>query len=301
MCRLAGVARSTYYAWRQHRQQPRVNPPLSRAGRPRRGYWFTDTGTKVPEGQVVEWLSTYIATPDGQSYGHRKLTTWLRREHHLVINKKSVYRLLAEADLLQGRRFPIAADRPVRRLAANHTITGPNQLWELDLKYGYIAGQDRFFYLCSVIDVFDRSILGYHIGWTCTAQQALRALQAAVVARRADWTPGTTPVVRTDNGPQFVAHAWADGVAALDLVHERIPNATPNKNAHIESWHSVLEADCLGNQVFRTLAEAYNAVAQWITFYNERRMHESLDDWPPAVFYRWVLAGTAPTIKAVHC
>ena len=62
-----------------------------------------------------------------------------------------------------------------------------------------------------------------------------------------------------------------------------------------------LEADCLGNQVFRTLAEAYNAVAQWITFYNDRRMHGSLDDWPPAVFYRWVLAGTAPTIKAVHC
>lgn len=50
------------------------------------------------------------------------------------------------------------------------------------------------------------------------------------------------------------------------MVHERIPNATPNKNAHIESWHSVLEADCLGNQVFSTLAAAYEAVAAWITY-----------------------------------
>ena len=90
-------------------------------------------------------------------------------------------------------------------------------------------------------------------------------------------------------------------MAALGLVHKRIPNATPDKNAHIESWHSVLEAECLGNQVFRTLAAAYEAVARWIAFYNDRRMHGSLDDWPPAQFYRWELAGTAPIIKAVHC
>ncbi len=66
---------------------------------------------------------------------------------------------------------------------------------------------------------------------------------------------------------------WAEGVAALGMVYKRIPNATPNKNAHIESWHSVLEADCLGNHVLHTLAEAYAAVDRWVTFYNGRRMH----------------------------
>ncbi len=146
--------------------------------------------------------------------------------------------------------------------------------------------------------MFDRSILWYHIGWTCTAQEAL---QTAVAARKPDGAPDTVPVIRTDSGPQYTAQVWADGVAALGMVHERIPHATPNKNAHIESWHSVLEADCLGNQVFHTLAEAYEAVDRWGTFYNERRMHGSLDDWPPAEFYRRVRAGTAPRIKAVHC
>ena len=301
MCRLAGVARSTYYAWRQRQRRPLRSPHPSRAGRPRRSYVWTESGTKIAEGQVLEWLSEYIATPDGQAYGYRKLTTWLRREHDLVINKKTVYRLLKEAQLLQGRRFPPAADRPVRHLAANRVVTGPNQLWETDLKYGYVAGADRFFYLCSVIDVFDRSILGYHMGWTCTAEQALRALQASVQRRRGDWPAGTAPVIRTDNGPQFTAYAWAEGVRVLGLHHERIPNATPNKNAHIESWHSVLEAECLGNQGFDTLVAAYEAIGQWMTFYNERRMHGSLQDWPPAQFYAWVLAGTAPAIPAVRC
>ncbi len=249
----------------------------------------------------MEWLSEYIQTPDGQAYGYRKLTVWLRREQGLQINKKSVYRLLNEAGLLQGRRFPAAVGRPARRLARNRVVTGPNQLWETDLKYGYVSGVDRFFYLCSVIDVFDRSILGYHVGWTCTAEQALRALSAAADRRRADWAPGTTPAIRTDNGPQFTSHAWANGVEDLGIEHERIPNATPNKNAHIESWHSVLERECLGNQVFESLAEAYEALATWITYYNDRRMHGSLQDWPPARFYRGALQGQAPTIPAIHC
>ncbi|MCY0880290.1 MAG: hypothetical protein OWU84_15310 [Firmicutes bacterium] len=109
------------------------------------------------------------------------------------------------------------------------------------------------------------------------------------------------PVIRTDHGPQYTVQVWADGVATWGMVHERIPNATPNKNAHIASWHSGLEADGLGNQVFHTLAEAYDAVDRWGPFDNERRMHGSWDDWPPAEFCRCVLAGTAPRIKAVHC
>ncbi|AEJ40248.1 transposase [Sulfobacillus acidophilus TPY] len=151
------------------------------------------------------------------------------------------------------------------------------------------------------MDVFDRSILSYHIGWTCTAEQALRALQRAVAQRQPHWAPGVAPVIRTDNGPQFTAQVWAAGVEAWGLVHERIPHATPNRNAHIESWHSVLEAECLGNQVFHTLAEAYEAIARWITFYNERRMHGSLQDWPPAQFYAWALKGMAPPIPPVRC
>lgn len=292
------MARSTYYAWRQRQRRPQ--PARPHPGRPRRGYVYTVAGQKVPESQVVDWVSEYQAG-DGAHYGYRKLTRWLRRTYDLRVNKKTVYRLLKEAGILLGSRFPLAQSRAPRQLARNRVVTGPNQLWETDLKYGYIAGLDRFFYLASVIDVYDRSILAYHIGWQCTAVQALAPLQAAVRARQADWSPGDGPTIRTDNGPQFLAHAWAEGCAVLGIPHERIPTATPNKNAHIESWHSLLEAECLRDHVFRTFAEAHETVTTWITFYNERRMHGSLDDWPPAQFYRWALAGQAPPIRAIHC
>ncbi|WP_341349031.1 integrase core domain-containing protein [Sulfobacillus thermosulfidooxidans] len=177
---------------------------------------------------------------------------------------------------------------------------GPQSTLGKDLKYGYIAGEDRFFLSLHVIDVFDRCILAYHLGSHCTAVQALGALEGAVRARQADWG-NHVPVIRTDNGPQFVAQRWATGCQVLGITHERIPVATPNKNAHIESWHSLLEGECWRNQVFQTLAEAYTVTAEWIRFYNERRMHGSLHDWAPAVYYAQCQTGTAPTIHPVRC
>ncbi|WP_143598946.1 IS3 family transposase, partial [Sulfobacillus thermosulfidooxidans] len=169
-------ARATYYAWRARRQRPASWTPKRGGGRPRRGYVWTANDTKVAEGQVLEWLSEFIMAGDGQAYGYRKLTTWLRREHGLIINKKTVYRLLRSADLLQGQPLRPSGNRPPRVLAANRVVTGPNQLWEMDLKYGYIAGEDRFFYLCSVIDVFDRCILAYHLGSHWSHCSSLRRL-----------------------------------------------------------------------------------------------------------------------------
>ena len=103
------MARSTYYAWRIRQQRPASWTPKHEGGRPRRGYVWTQTGTKVPEGHVLEWLTEYITAGEGQHYGYRKPTTWLRREQGLVINKKTVYRILREADLLQGHPLRPAA------------------------------------------------------------------------------------------------------------------------------------------------------------------------------------------------
>ncbi|WP_157782283.1 IS3 family transposase [Sulfobacillus thermosulfidooxidans] len=108
------MARATYYAWRARRQRPASWTPKRGGGRPRRGYVWTANDTKVAEGQVLEWLSEFIMAGDGQAYGYRKLTTWLRREHGLIINKKTVYRLLRSADLLQGQPLrPSGNRRPV--------------------------------------------------------------------------------------------------------------------------------------------------------------------------------------------
>jgi len=71
-------------------------------------------------------------------------------------------------------------------------------------RYGYIAGTDQFFFQLSLIDVFDRTIIDYHVGLSCKAIDACNVLKRGLV-------PGMKmPVVRTDNGSQFTAKIFAE-------------------------------------------------------------------------------------------
>ncbi|MED4400053.1 DDE-type integrase/transposase/recombinase [Metabacillus fastidiosus] len=123
-----------------------------------------------------------------------------------------------------------------RKLARNHVITGSNQLWEMDIKYGYIEGEDRFFFVLSLIDVYDRSIIDYHIGVHCIGYDAGQLVQRALFKCQ-QFNNEKKPVIRTDNGSQFISIAFQAACETLKVEHERIPPRTPNMNAHIESFH----------------------------------------------------------------
>jgi len=105
-------------------------------------------GRIVPDEQGKEWLCELISG-DGFPYGYRKLTSVLKQEYGLIINHKKVYRLCKELGILLPRR-KVKFARP-RRLAQRDTVTGPNQLWQMDVKYGYIEGTDQFFFQLSLI------------------------------------------------------------------------------------------------------------------------------------------------------
>ena len=143
------------------------------AGRPILGYSRDTSSNMVSDEQVKEWLMELISGEE-QIYGYRKLAKCLRIQHKLIINKKKVYRLCKELGILKKQR-QLVAKHP-RRLARNRTIMNVNQLWEVEIKYGYIAGEDRCFYLMSIIDVYDRVIIDYHMGLTCEGRHAAHIL-----------------------------------------------------------------------------------------------------------------------------
>lgn len=205
---------TTYY----HRINKKTTQRAVSGGRPIPGYSYTVNGDKIDDELIKQWLLQLIEN-EGYAYGYYKLTIILRRKTDLIINKKKVYRLCKELGILCPQR-EVKTKHP-RRLARNRTITGSNQLWETDLKYGFITGENRFFFIQSIIDVYDRSIVGYHIGPKCTGQDA----------------------------------AW------------------------------VLEDDCLARHEFESYEDAYRVVTVFMRFYNEQRIHSSIDYLAPSDFY----------------
>ena len=238
-------------------------------------------GRKVSDEQIKEWLSELVCG-DGFPYGYRKLTVCLKEDYNMAINHKKVYRLCDEMGILRPQRRILS--RHPKHLAKMDTVDGSNQLWEMDIKYGYIAGTDKFFFQLSVIDVYDRSIVDYHLGLSCTAKDACRVLKNAL-AKRSLGKGMKLPKIRTDNGPQFISNLFNNAVDELGVVHERIPVKTPNMNAHIESFHSILEGECYIRYEFKSFMEVYAVITEYMRYYNERRRHGSIKYMAPNKFY----------------
>ena len=282
-----GLAESTYHEavsrMKASTERIGVNSDTPKPkGRPIPGYSYTVDGKKVSDEQIKEWLCELIAG-DGFPYGHRKLTVELRETYQLIINHKKVYRLCKELDILRPRRKKRRVHP--KRLAKRSTVDAPDVLWQMDAKYGYISGTDEFFFQLSLIDVCDRSIIDYHLGLSCTKEDACRVLENAL------WKRGlinakVKPKIRTDNGPQFTSIKFGKLCKSLGIEHERIPVKTPNMIAHIEAFHSILEEECYSRYEFSSFLEVYRVVAEYMEYYNTRRRHGSLRYMAPNNFYQ---------------
>lgn len=128
MLRIVGVNEATYY----YRKKNNVTNKVSSGGRPIPGYSLNKFNKPISDEQIKEWLLELVVGEES-AYGYRKLTLCLKKQYNLIINKKKVYRLCKELDILAPQRQKKI--KHPRRIAINREITGSNQLWEIDVKY----------------------------------------------------------------------------------------------------------------------------------------------------------------------
>jgi putative transposase len=253
-------------------------------GRKIPGYSVNLKGKTVSD-EIIKENIKEIVTGEGFPYGYKKINVTLKEDYQLIINHKKTYRLCKELDILRPQR-KIYPYRP-RKLAKREKITAPNQQWQMDIKYGYIKGMARFFFQLSLIDVYDRSVIDYHLGLSATAKDACAVLINSL-KKRGLKPDMDLPVIRTDNGPQFIAKVFEKTCSKWKLIHERIPVKTPNMNAYIESFHSILEDECYSRNEFTSFADAYKVISEYMAYYNNRRRHGSIGYMAPAKFYEAV-------------
>ena len=279
---ITGTNRSLYY---YHHATEEPDEMVEKRGRPIPGYSKTQSGDIIPDEQIEEFLMEAIEG-DGATYGVKNLTKLLEDEHDLQINHKKVARLCKRLGILLPQR--LGNPKYPKRLVRNRIITAPNQLWQLDIKYGSIVGSRRFFFVACAIDVFDRSIVGYYRGPRCTAKDITGMLNEAIIRRQLqviDDSNGHCIVIRTDNGPQFISNLFGEFCEKNNVFHERIPPRSPNYNAYIESFFSILERDLFRRYEFTYFEEAYYEIDEFMEFYNHRRYHGSLGRMSPVKFH----------------
>ena len=292
-----GVSPSTWFESKKTKDCDRRH---ANKGRPKSVDSRTVSGDLISDVEVVTVLRNLRARIEFQNGGgYQKMTQYLRRKYGFCLNKKKVYRLCKENGLLLPRGSKKIKKRRTP-ISINRVITKPFQLWELDIKYGYLVEEKRFFFVMAIIDVHLRYIVGYHIGLSCLGSDLVRALKLAMSGL--DPADVDTLVIRMDNGPQMKSNAMFK--FALEnsnkLIHELIPVRTPNKDAHIESFFSILETECFQVHIFNRYLDAYRIVANFIEFYQTERIHGSLKYRTPEECLELYRRGQLNDIKEVR-
>lgn len=266
----AGIPRSSFYFKAKVEDGRKANQ-----GRPIPGFTTNRDGSLILDVSILEIMRRYrLKIEYANAGGVRKLKHLMRRDYGVYVNEKKIYRICRQNSLLLSRkRSKRIAER---RIAINREVSAPHQVWQFDLKYGYVDGEGRFFFILGFIDAFTRQVVGEHVGLSCKAGDLSFALKQALL--RHGIAADHPLVLRSDNGPQMTSKEFGKYLTKLEmkLMHEFIPVQTPNKNAHIESFFSILELEFLQVRFFKTFAEAYEETKKFIRFYNEERIHGSI-------------------------
>lgn len=175
-----------------------------------------------------------------------------------------------------------------KKISKNRKINRPNQLWQFDIKTGYIHGENKHFYFLAIIDVFTREIINYHLGYNCKAKDLLATVEEAIK----NHSPVLSElVIRSDNGPQMTSNIFFQYIREIGLEHEFIPTRTPNKNAYIEAMFSIFETQFLQVWYFKNMYEVFEKVIAYVEFYNTKRLHGAIKRTTPLEFKKLFYEG----------
>ena len=142
-----------------------------------------------------------------------------------------------------------------------------------DITYIYVVNEG-WTYLASVMDLYDRKIIGWAYGKNITAELATKAVKNACLN-----IPDTTGIVlHSDLGSQYTSEEFEKYLQEQGMIHSFSRKGNPYDNACIESFHSVLKKEEVYTTTYYTFEEAKSALFEYIeSFYNRKRRHSVLD------------------------
>jgi len=264
MCELYGVTRSGFYAWgkRQPSQRRQDDQRLTKRVR-------------------------QIHTDSRGFYGSPRVAGQLRLEGE-VVGKRRVARLMRQAGLqgrsarlyrhskvLQRAFYAGVPYRPESALPQRH-----DQVWVGDVTYLKVAGQWR--YMAAVMDKHSRKIVGWSLSDRRDAALTTQALRRSAAHRSV--RPGV--VFHSDRGIEFANFEFRSQLQRLGMLQSMNRPGKMNDNAHMESFFHSMKCEELYGKKFDTEQQLRSTLSSYIRFYNERRLHSSLQYLPPAGYER---------------
>ena len=230
---------------------------------------------------VTIWQANY------RVYGARKMWKAMLRAGE-TIGRDQVARLMGELGIqgvrrgaqVRTTRAADRADRPPDLVDRQFVAERPNALWVTDLTY--VPTWAGTVYVCFIIDVFSRTIVGWRAATNMRTEMVLDALEMA------RWSRGTRLeglVCHSDAGSQFTSIRYGERLEEIGARPSIGSVADSYDNALAETINGLYKTELIRRQgPWRNVDEVELATLGWVHWFNTTRLHEALGDVPPAEF-----------------
>jgi putative transposase len=224
-------------------------------------------------------------------YGSRKIWAALRRQGGVngrAVARCTVERLMRRNGLRGVSRLRVprttvrARGQDLRPdlVDRDFTAAAPNRLWVADITY--IRTFSGWVYAAFVMDVFSRRIVGWQLSRNLYTDLALDALNMGIWTRQRAGTDLSELIHHSDRGVQYVAVRYGERLAEVDAVASVGSVGDSYDNAMAEAFNSLFKAELVRNRgPWRGIDDLELAVAEYIDWYNHRRLHGELGLIPP--------------------
>ena len=266
-----GVNRATFYAW-YRRYRADGDAGLTPKAPAARRYW-----NRIPPPIRQRVVDAALADPERSP---RELAWQLTDRTGHFLSESSVYRILKAHDLITSPAFVVitAADR------FQHPTTRPNALWQTDFTYLRVVGWG-WYYLSTVLDDYSRYILAWTLTTTMAATDVATTLDLARVKAGVDRVAvHHRPRLLSDNGPCYISGELATYLATHGLTHTRGKPYHPMTQGKIERYHRSMK-NVVKLEHYYSPWELERAIGRFVEHYNDRRLHEALQNVTPANVY----------------
>jgi putative transposase len=208
-------------------------------------------------------------------FGYRKIHAVLRSEG--VAIGRDRLRLIRKREGLQVPKKQRKRRRAGKSTTREDRALYPNHVWSYDFVSDQTADGRKLRFL-TVIDEFTREAIWIECARLLNSHDVIRVLNQLVESR------GHPRIIKSDNGPEFVADRIQDWIETRPTDTYFIEPGSPWQNGHNESFNGVLRDGCLNRWAFLSVREARLIVESWRQEYNEERPHGALGQITPAAY-----------------
>lgn len=165
------------------------------------------------------------------------------------------------------------------QLKQNFQVQKPNQVWVTDITY--VRTMEGWLYLCVVVDLFSRQVVGWSMDSRMQTDLVIRAMLQAIWRRR----PENKIIIHSDQGSQYTSQEWQSFLKNHNLESSMSRRGNCYDNAVAESFFQLLKREKIRRKVFPSREDARSEIFDYIEFfYNTKRRHGNNQNLSPIDF-----------------